>query len=118
MAPERIRGEHRLILESEEHTKYVSNISFWEISLKYGLRKLRLSGATPEEIVDTALEAGFAILGITTGQLASSYRLEYVGTHKDPFDRLLIWQCMGEGFFLLTADAEIRRYASIGLRLA
>jgi PIN domain nuclease of toxin-antitoxin system len=41
-----------------------------------------------------------------------------VGAHKDPFDRLLIWQCMGANLSMLTADAEIRRYASLGLRLA
>jgi PIN domain nuclease of toxin-antitoxin system len=118
MAPERIRGEHRAILEDEARTKYVSNISFWEISLKYALRKLRLAGATPEETMDAALEAGFTILGITTERMTTSYRLGHVGAHRDPFDRLLIWQCMGANLSMLTADAEIRRYASLGLRLA
>jgi PIN domain nuclease of toxin-antitoxin system len=115
--PEQIPSTHIAVLEDTEHVKYVSNVSFWEIALKYGLGKLYLSGATPEEIVDTAIESGFRLLGVTTEQLASSYRLEYVGDHRDPFDRLLVWQCMKQGFLMLSADTAIREYASIGLRL-
>lgn len=117
IAPERIPNRHIGILENPEHTKWVSNISFWEISLKYGLGKLRLEGVTPEELVEATTAAGFAILGATTEQLASSYRLEQVGEHRDPFDRLLIWQCLRQDFLMLTADAEIRQYSAVGLRL-
>ena len=117
ITPEHIPAAHARILESAEHTKYVSNISFWEISLKFGLGKLRLAGVMPEEIVDAAVASGFAVLGVTTEQLASSYRLEYIGQHKDPFDRLLVWQCIKQDYVLLTADAEIRQYSSVGLRL-
>jgi PIN domain nuclease of toxin-antitoxin system len=117
ISPEQIPGAHASILEASEHTKYVSNISLWEISLKFGLGKLRLAGVTPEEIVEAALSSGFAVLGVTTEQLASSHRLEHVGRHKDPFDRLLIWQCIKQDYLLLTADSEIRQYSSIGLRL-
>ena len=115
--PDHIRADHKAILLNDEHTKYVSNISFWEVSLKYGLGKLKLSGVTPEGIADAAVGAGFAILAISTEQLASSYRLEYVGSHKDPFDRLLIWQCIKQDFLMLTADSDISKYSSIGLRM-
>jgi PIN domain nuclease of toxin-antitoxin system len=37
--------------------------------------------------------------------------------HKDPFDRMLIAQATVEGLALVSADAEIRRYASKGLRI-
>jgi len=40
-----------------------------------------------------------------------------VGGHTDPFDHLLVWQCIKQDYLLLTADAEIRRYAAVGLRL-
>ena len=116
--PDRISGQHRAILEDETDTKYVSSVSFWEIGLKFGLGKLKLSGITPEQLVTGAMEAGFALLAATTDQMASSYRLEYVGSHKDPFDRLLIWQCMQQNFIFLTADSQIREYKAIGLSLA
>jgi PIN domain nuclease of toxin-antitoxin system len=31
--------------------------------------------------------------------------------HKDPFDRLLVAQAMVEGITLLTADAQVAKYA-------
>jgi PIN domain nuclease of toxin-antitoxin system len=37
--------------------------------------------------------------------------------HKDPFDRILIAQATVEGLSLVSADAEIRRYASKTLRV-
>jgi PIN domain nuclease of toxin-antitoxin system len=51
LEPERIASGHRAILEDSAHTKYVSSVSFWEIALKFGLGKLRLSGVTPEQLV-------------------------------------------------------------------
>ena len=117
ISPEQIPAGHVRILEAPEHAKYVSNISFWEMSLKYGLGKLRLSGITPETMVAEATASGFTVLGVTTEQFAGSHRLEYIGRHRDPFDRLLIWQCITSELRLLTADADIRQYASVGLRL-
>ncbi len=64
-----------------------------------------------------ATASGFTVLGVTTEQFAGSHRLEYIGRHRDPFDRLLIWQCITSELRLLTADADIRQYASVGLRL-
>jgi PIN domain nuclease of toxin-antitoxin system len=116
--PERISAPHRAVLEDETHTKYVSSVSFWEIGLKFGLGKLKLSGIVPEQLVTGTMDAGFALLAATTEQMASSYRLEYVGTHKDPFDRLLIWQCLQQEFIFLTADSQIWEYKSVGLLLA
>lgn len=118
LEPERIAPGHRAILEDSAHTKYVGSVSFWEIALKFGLGKLRLSGVTPEQLVAGAMEAGFALLAATGEQMASCYRLEYVGTHKDPFDRLLIRQCLQLNLVFLTGDARIREYRAIGLSLA
>jgi len=67
--PDKIPMRHTGILEDSGHTKYVSTISFWEISLKFGLGKLHLAGVTPEEIVDAAVASGFAGLEVTPEQL-------------------------------------------------
>lgn len=117
ICPERIADQHVGILEDYQHTKYASSISFWEISLKYSLGKLRLEDVTPEGLVEAARDAGFAVLGISDEQLASAHRLERVGGHRDPFDRLLVWQCLRQDYLMLTADPEIRQYSAVGLRL-
>ena len=37
--------------------------------------------------------------------------------HKDPFDRLLIWQAIQQGYTMLTADRKFAYYAEDGLKL-
>jgi PIN domain nuclease of toxin-antitoxin system len=41
-------------------------VTFWEISLKYGLGKLKMSGVTPEELTDfTGQMNPIKLLGMT-----------------------------------------------------
>lgn len=116
--PEKIRQAHRHILTDSDSPKYISTISFWEISLKYSLGKLDLVGVSPEELLHAACKAGFHLLGPEGEDMASAHRLPLVGSHKDPFDRLLIWQCIRAKMTLITADSAIKAYTAFGLKLA
>ena len=115
--PDRIDVASRGILENPDHVKYASVVSFWEISLKYALGKLSLAGSTPEGVLSAATEAGYIILALDPEHVASSHQLRPHGDHRDPFDRLLIWQCLRNDFVMLTADRDIRNYEQEGLRL-
>ena len=117
VSPDRISAAHTEILEDPEHVKHVSAISFWEISLKYALGKLSMAGAEPADLPAFARRAGFEVLPISAEDFATSYQLESLRPHSDPFDRMLVWQCMRHGFALLTADADLRPYARLGLRM-
>lgn len=37
--------------------------------------------------------------------------------HKDPFDRLLIWQAIANGYTLITQDSKIEQYRAVGLQV-
>ena len=112
-------GKHvTQILTDAETIKYVSKISFWEIALKYSIGKLKLEGTTPEGVLTTSRESGFKILDIGEDDIATSYRLPFVENHKDPFDRLIIWQCIRNDMVLLTADIRLKVYEQHGLKLA
>jgi PIN domain nuclease of toxin-antitoxin system len=55
-----------------------------------------------------------AAYGIETLPIQASHTLAVLDLperHKDPFDRLLIAQAIGEGLRLLTNDDAIRQYA-------
>jgi len=95
---------------------FVSSITFWEISLKYSLNKLSLEGVKPEELPDTAISAGIDILDISSKELASFYKLPKL-YHKDPFDRMIIWQCIQNDFVLLSKDRQIKDYQNLGLKV-
>jgi PIN domain nuclease of toxin-antitoxin system len=49
--------------------------------------------------------------------LATYYQLPKKDNHKDPFDRLLIWQAISNGYTLITQDKKIEQYRPDGLQL-
>jgi len=115
--PRKIPARIVKIFENEEDEKYVSGISLWEISLKYSIGKLELYGTNPEGIYDLIQEAGFKVLDLKNIDAATFFRLPLTENHKDPFDRLLIWQAIQNNFIFLTKDKKIEQYRKVGLRL-
>jgi PIN domain nuclease of toxin-antitoxin system len=95
---------------------YVSLITFWEISLKYSLGKLELENISPEELPAVSRQAGFEILPLSEKEVSSFHRLPR-SSHKDPLDRLIIWQTLHNDFILITKDRRISAYLESGLRL-
>ncbi len=105
------------IFENEEYVKYVSGISLWEISLKYSIGKLELYDTNPEEIYEGVVEAGFQVLNLKNIDAATFFKLPIQKEHKDPFDRLLIWQAIQNNLIFITKDKKIEQYRKNGLRL-
>ena len=116
--PKKLRAAHRTILLDSTSTKYVSKISYWEIALKYGLGKLHLKGITPEGLLSGANEAGYEIYDIAEEDLVTFYQLPTTPNHRDPFDRLLVWQCIRNKLTLISSDTKIKEYVEHGLKLA
>jgi len=115
--PEKIPLDIVKIFENKDAVKYVSGISLWEISLKYSIGKLELYGTNPDELYDSIQEAGFKILDLKNIDAATFFRLPLRPDHKDPFDRLLIWQAIQNNMIFLTKDKKIEQYRKNGLRL-
>lgn len=115
--PERINNKIREIFNDDNSVKIVSGISLWEISLKYSLDKLILEGTNPNEIIDKVHESGFELLSVDNEIFASYYKLPKKDNHKDPFDRILIWQAISNDFVLITNDSKIKQYIENGLKM-
>lgn len=117
LEPGKINEKIKEILEDPDKIKNISKISFWEISLKYKIGKLQLNGITPEDILAGSQEAGFEIYNLSVEDIASSYKLPFIDNHQDPFDRLIIWQCMQNDLIMITADEKIKEYGKFNLKL-
>ena len=115
--PEKINKKIKQIFENDEDIKIVSDITFWEISLKYSIGKLELSNTNPEEIYDKVIESGFVVDDVDTKIMISYYQLPLKSEHKDPFDRLLIWQSIMNDYTFITADRKIEDYVQNGLKI-
>jgi len=94
----------------------VSTISFWEISLKSSLGKLKLTGFSPEDLPNACLQIGFEI-ELLSATDSSTYHQLTATHHKDPFDRMLIWQSIRNGYTLVSADDLVNKYSAEGLKV-
>lgn len=100
-----------------EQKKIVSTITFWEISLKYQLGKLDLTGILPEGLPAIAKKTGFEILQLDAEEASTFYKLPRL-KNKDPFDRMLAWQSICRNYCLITEDKDFANYQNCGLKIA
>ena len=102
-SPDKISNQSKNIILNSDNTIYVSVITFWEISLKYNLGKLELENILPDDIPEIAKRSGFLVFSLNEYDVSSFYRLPKE-IHKDPFDRLLIWQAIKNNLTIISKD--------------
>ncbi|MDI6734638.1 MAG: type II toxin-antitoxin system VapC family toxin [bacterium] len=105
----------KVIIRDLENEIYVSVISYWEISLKFAVGKLELEGITPDELLIQAEQIGIQTLEISKEDASTFYNLPKM-KHKDPFDRLIIWQAINRNIILISKDKEMKDYQKFGLK--
>jgi PIN domain nuclease of toxin-antitoxin system len=116
--PEKLSKSHQNALNDALTHKLISVISIWEISLKFGLGKLDLGGHTPEELLAAATQLGLQTVSPEPSTYASFHNLKLNPVHKDPFDRMIIWQALQDGLTLVSYDSKMSQYRPQGLKLA
>ncbi|MDR0594705.1 MAG: type II toxin-antitoxin system VapC family toxin [Bifidobacteriaceae bacterium] len=113
--PDRLPARVLVVLRDPEVEVFFSPVSLWEVAVKHSLGKIDLAGHSPEELLAVTLESGLLPLEVTAQVCASSQRLPR--RHKDPFDRLIVWQAIQSGIALLSADQALGAYVEDGLSL-
>ena len=104
------------IITNSENTIIISSISFWEISLKASLGKLIISGLAIEDIPQICTQMGFYIEPLSHTDSITYHHLK-PDYHKDPFDKMLIWQALCNNYTLVTNDEKIKQYKALGLKI-
>ena len=102
-------------IKTPDNDVAVSVVTFWEISLKYALGKLELTGVDPEELPDFAAQMNLDILPVTAAEASTFHKLPRL-SHKDPFDRIIIWQAIQRTMILVSKDRDFKTYSKFGLR--
>jgi PIN domain nuclease of toxin-antitoxin system len=102
-------------LLSNENEIYYSQASLWEISIKYNLGKIVLIGMTPEEFYREIENSHLKCRSLENEELITFHKLPI--EHKDPFDRIMIWQAIKSEYYFLSSDGKIEDYAKYGLKI-
>ncbi len=95
-------------IQDPTNHKLVSIATCWEMSIKAGLKKLRIVEPVASFLGRELPANNFDLLGIS---LAHATAVETLPPHhKDPFDRLLIAQAQIEGIAIVSVDAAFDPY--------
>ena len=112
----KIPTQIKSIITNTDNRIVVSTISFWEISLKYSIGKLSLTGIKPEDFPEICKQIGFEIEPVSA-EISSTYHHLKATYHRDPFDRMLIWQAIKCDYIFMSIDSEVKKYESEGLKI-
>jgi PIN domain nuclease of toxin-antitoxin system len=96
---------------------FVSTLSLWEISLKTALGKFTFTGLDPLNLVEYASSQGFSFISLDPEEAQSYSSLPQIKEHKDPFDRMLIWQSINRKIPIITKDSIFPKYKIFGLEI-
>ncbi len=97
-----------LAIADPEGTVLVSAASAWEIAIKQQAGKFRVPDLV-KNFQERIQQEGFVELPISIEHAVRAGALP--GSHKDPFDRVLIAQSQVEGAAMVTRDGLFRKYA-------
>jgi len=113
---EKLSADANKTIRNQGNDIYVSAVSLWEIAIKCRIEKLDLDGLEPEEILGLIEKMEFELIGLSPEE-AISYGQLAETTHKDPFDRMLIWQSIKRKMILISKDHEFKKFEKYGLKL-
>ncbi len=105
----RLSPRARGLIEDHKNVKLISVASLWEMGIKISLGRLSL--AQPfEELIPRQIQVnGFGLLPLRIPHIAKVIALPF--HHRDPFDRVLVGQCMAEDLSLVSADPAFDKYS-------
>ena len=104
----RISSDVITLLKNGNNEIYFSVAGAWEIAIKYGSGKLQLPDAPEIFVPDRMRRANFRWLQIAPEHALTVDKLPLI--HKDPFDRLLVFQAIAENLTILSSDKIFASY--------
>ena len=96
-----------------DNSVFLSAASYWEISIKISIGKLRVTDNWQTRFDNEIAASRIQWLPISKTHCRRVTVLPW--HHNDPFDRMLVAQALDEDMILLTSDANIRKYAAFTL---
>ena len=104
----RLSEPARQAIAAETNEVLVSAASAWEITTKHRLGKLPNAEAVARDVAGTIARQDFDELPITVDDAAQAGALP--GSHRDPFDRMLIAQALLGNLVLVSNESLFDQY--------
>ena len=103
-----LSAQAKTILEAPDTERFFSLASVWEIAIKTSLGKLTLRKPLEEFLPEQLAANRFTLLNLAVEHAIRVARLPL--HHRDPFDRMLVAQCLAENLPLVSSDDALDAY--------
>lgn len=108
ISPSSLSREASETISDEGNMILVSAASAWEIATKVRLGKLPGAEKLERDFLDVMDDAGYTQLDIDTESALRAGRM--VAEHRDPFDRMIAAQALGQDIPILSPDALLDQF--------
>ncbi len=96
------------VLQDPNNDRYVSAATVWELAIKVGLGKLKLSKPYRAWIEEAIYDLAMEILPVTIEY--ADFQATLPPHHRDPFDRMMISQSLVDSIPIVSIDAVFDLY--------
>ena len=97
------------VIADDANRLFVSAASAWEITTKHRIGRLPEATDLTLDVAGAIARQGFEALPITVADAELAGRLP--GPHRDPFDRMLVAQAIGQHLALVSRDTALDQFA-------
>jgi len=101
-------------IKNADNEIIVSAVSLWEIALKCSIGRLLVSFDV-NKIPEYCRKMGFTLIPLEPVDALGCFHLPQKDSHKDPFDRMLIFQCIKNEYVFVSKDKQMELYKDEGL---
>ncbi len=108
LSPSILSSSAREVIADEGNVVLVSAASAWEIATKARLGKLPGAEKLEMNYLDIMEDAGYVLLDIDAESALRAGRL--VAEHRDPFDRMIAAQALGQDIAVLSPDSLLDQF--------
>lgn len=115
--PEKLSPKVTEILINLDYKIYISSVTLWEITLKYQIGKMNITGFDISDIYKILEEQDYEVLSLKAIDTKNIIKLPFIENHKDPFDRMIISQAINNNLVLISKDNKFQEYKKLGLEL-
>ena len=116
-----LKGSHRLpsnildYMSNYNNIGHVSVVTLHELAIKKAKKQTFFAGSIQNIVLPYIQEANLDIVPVNFHHIIRLETIEREPIHKDPFDRLLIAQCIEERLTFITSDGKVKLYEKYGL---
>jgi PIN domain nuclease of toxin-antitoxin system len=104
----KLSSKTKQIINDINNHIFVSIASFWEITIKVNINKLKIP-VSINEMIEKALSLDYSILPISARHLSTLENLPL--HHRDPFDRIIISSAISENLPIISVDSNFDKYS-------